>query len=520
MNKLKENSIAITTGLFLAFGLMLTAVAYKSHPGDFINYYYSSWFLNHGQFDKFIYEPYLFNLEIRKHYSGFFFGNFTPVPPITAWVFSPFAVLPMQVAKVVFNVFSVILFSFSVFKLLKHLQLKSEWLLLLPLVFLLPLKSNIIQGQLYLILLALLVLGFLFTEQNRKTAAGFCFGAAIALKLFPAIVVLYLVRNKDFNVLIRTLFFVLVFVFVPYLVTRSDFTLDYYTQILPRLMAGEINDPWATAYQSVTVLLRQLFVYDPLLNTGTTLFNPALFKGLNTLFALLFSMAFVAVIYRTAERWQQFALTLFLGVLISGYGSVYGLLLLIPLLVAFSQHRYGYVVIALLAAVCFAPWQPASSYLLFKFARLWVMLILAVWLILQYGKKLLALPALFAVVTGLVYGYQKSLFSNQRLFDDVLAAQNNLLLFKYGHKADSLELSYITPAGITKDVLVFPDTLVTDNRIKMANNEIYFNQQQLTFNGGRKVKPLLNSAKGEVLYLGDAGRGVGFYTLKKVSLKE
>ena len=520
MKWLKENSIAVSVGLTFALGLLLIYIASGGNVGDFINYYYGGWFLNHGQFDKFVYEPYQFNLEIRKHYSGFFFGNFTPVPPITAWLFTPFACLPISLAKILFNLLSLGLFCYSLFSLLKHLQLKTVWLVLLPLVFLLPLKSNMVQGQLYLLLLTLLIQGFLFTEQHRKTAAAFCFGVAIALKIFPAVVLLYLLLNKNYHVLLRTIACVAVFIFVPYLVTHSAFTLDYYTQILPRLMSGEINDPWANAYQSMTVLLRQLFVYDPLLNTGTTLFNPALFKGLNTLFTLLFSLAFARLIYKAANRWQQFALTLFLGVLISGYGSVYGLLLLIPLLIAFSEQKYGYVVLALLAGVAFSPFLPAGGYLLFKFARLCVLLLLAIGLIVQYDKKLLALPVLFAVTIALIYSAQKNSRARQRLFDNVLARQDNLLLFNYEHVADSLKLSYITPTGITEQSIAYDDTLIADSLIELIDNEVYFNRHRLTYNGGRKLKPLLNAANNEILYLSDAGRGVGFYTLKRVSIKQ
>jgi hypothetical protein len=240
---LKENSIAVLVGLTFALGLLLIYIASTGNVGDFINYYYGGWFLNHGQFDKFVYEPYLFNLEIRKHYSGFFFGNFTPVPPITAWLFTPFACLPIGLAKALFNLLSLGLFCYSLFSLLKHLQLKTVWLVFLPLVFLLPLKSNMAQGQLYLLLLALLVQGFLFTEQKRKRPAAFCFGVAIALKIFPAVVLLYLLLNRNYHVLLRTIAIVVALIFGPYVVTHNAFTLDYYTQILPRLMSGEINDP-------------------------------------------------------------------------------------------------------------------------------------------------------------------------------------------------------------------------------------------------------------------------------------
>jgi hypothetical protein len=269
----------------------------------------------------------------------------------------------------------------------------------------------------------------------------------------------------------------------------------------------------------MTVLLRQLFVYDPLLNAGTTLFEISLFKALNTLFTLLFSLAFARIVYKAIDRWQQFALTLFLGVLVSGYGSVYGLLLLVPLLIAFIGQKYGYVVLALLAGVVFSPLLPAGGYPLFKFARLWVMLLLAIWVIVQYDKKLLALPVLFVITSALVYSSQKNNLAKQRLFDNVLDRQDNLLLFNYEQVADSLKLSYITPTGITEECITFTDTLVADSRLELIDNEVYFSRHRLTYNGGRKLKPLLNAANNEILYLSDAGRGVGFYTLKRVSIK-
>jgi hypothetical protein len=512
----QKNSTGLTTALVFAAGLLLCGYALNSSIGDFINYYYGSWFLAHGQFGSFVYEPYQFNIEISQHYKQPFFANYTPVPPVTCLLLLPFAYTNIYLAKLIFNILSLLFFSFTLQKLLNHLKLKSMWLLWLPLAFLLPLKSNMAQGQLYLLVLALLMQGYLLTQQKKQTTAALCFAAAIALKIFPAIVLLYLLLTKNYRLLLRTALFTLIISALPLLVLQHSVVSDYYIQLMPRLLQGQINDPWATAYQSMAVLLRQLFVFDPLLNPGHYLYMPATFKALSILFTAVFSLAFGFIIYKTDNRWQQFALALFLGTLVSGYGSVYGLLLLMPLFIAYCNQKQGIITVTLLGLICFASLIPSGSALPLQFARLWLMLLLALWLLAQTDKRLLALPAVFFIITGTTYWWAVNTKTQLPRLDNVLTEQKNLLLFDYTRTAEGDRLNYITTKGILIEPFNYPNPLTEDTALRIIDNQLYFQQKQLTCNTARKLKPMRDIVTGDILYLSDADRGVGFYTLRRL----
>src|SRR5687767_15255011 len=76
---------------------------------DFAGYYFGSAELLHGSYQN-VYDPYALNALIaQKGYTGIFVA-YTPFPPFTSIVFAPFLLFPVAVAKIVFNIFSAVLF--------------------------------------------------------------------------------------------------------------------------------------------------------------------------------------------------------------------------------------------------------------------------------------------------------------------------------------------------------------------------------------------------------------------------
>ncbi|MCX6274305.1 MAG: glycosyltransferase family 87 protein, partial [Bacteroidetes bacterium] len=273
---LKDKNL-ISCLAFALLGIVLSIVFFSSPIHDFGNYYFGSKFALQGVNIRDIYEPYKFNLLIRN-LPGFqdlkFLYNYAVVPPFTLLCYLPFTVTDVYTSKLLFNIISVLGFSFSLFRLLRHLKIVSPLVLLLPLLLFIPFRNNILFGQTYLLLTAFLMTGFVAEEKNKNTMAAIFYALTIALKISPAILLLYMLARKNYKAFSVTILFSSIFFLSSVYFTGWEFMKQYFLEFIPRMSTNEINNPWATTYQSITVLLRNLFIHDQLLNP-TAMFSSA-----------------------------------------------------------------------------------------------------------------------------------------------------------------------------------------------------------------------------------------------------
>jgi len=377
------------------------------------------------------------------------------------------------------------------------------------------LKSNVAQGQLYLIVTALLIEGWLQHKNGHLKTASLLWGGAIALKIFPAIILLYLILKKDYRTTAFMVAAVIIISILPMAFMPGHIILNYYSEILPRLMVGEINDPYATVYQSFTVLCRKTFVSDKLLNPENTYHNPIL----KSLFSLIYTsllLAFTVIINKKEyDNFIKFSIIVFIGVLISGYGTFYGLILLIPLLVALIKNGNTTFVIAAIV-LCVALVLPVKYFhnlpLLAQFPRLYLFITATLFISYRYklhyyasaGMTILFVPLLVLSNINLPTHIRNNYY---------LTIQPNLLLYDYAYTPGQLHLKYITDAGIKEGIKLTTDSMCRDSALKVINGNIYAGELQITNSGCRKLKPMRINSK-QIIYLSDEDRGVGFYTLR------
>jgi len=505
--------------LFAAALMAGFALLGRSHPlGDFANYYFASGFLLKGNFGEWIYDPYSFNTAILSQgYEGLFL-NYTPVPPITALFYAPLTVFSPGIARLLFNAGGIVLFLFSCTRLMAHLGIDRRWLCVVPVAFFLPIKSNIDQGQAYFLVFFLLAEGFLSYRHQRFWLSALLWSLAAVLKIFPAIVLLFLLAEKDYKqagrtVLIAMLLFLASLPWIPWDIWR-----DYLFDILPRLMNGEINDPFSIIYQSTSVLWRKLLVEDAALNPTPALALPHVFYFIDAAFKLGLLYLGWKTARHTGQPFMCFAVFLFLSLLISGYGSTYGLLLALPLCMALwgEGTRWAQVTALLLALAVNIPVGLLLHWpLLAQFPRLYLLLVVfaALW---ARARFVAHVPSLLAVIlSAAAIGYLKiprdepscivPLPGGALLAYGFNPDRNNIEVFTYGQRGPSI-VRVEMPAAEAR----------SQEGVELQDNQLFYNGVQLTFGNDRKKQPVLLKS-GEILYLSDRGRGVGFYGLRIVS---
>jgi len=163
-----------------------------------------------------------------------------PYPPVALLFILPFSYLPLLIAGKIFVFISFIALILSISLLLRLFKVS----LLSPLgmvVFILafnffPTKFSLASGQLNTIVL-LLTCGFLYSfKMKRNYFAGMLLAMATALKLYPFLVIPYLLIQKKWKMLIALIatyliLSIIVLVFIPLPIIST-----YFSKILPQYL--------------------------------------------------------------------------------------------------------------------------------------------------------------------------------------------------------------------------------------------------------------------------------------------
>src|SRR5262249_9148074 len=132
-----------------------------------------------------------FMLEINAH------------PPSAVLLALPLAGLDYPVAVLVWNLISLAAFGGAIWIIAWQLGLQADRRLILPTVALLmlcwPLRSHLQQGQLGMLLLLLIAGAWAADRAGREGLAGFLLGTATAIKLFPAMLLLYFIIRRQWR---------------------------------------------------------------------------------------------------------------------------------------------------------------------------------------------------------------------------------------------------------------------------------------------------------------------------------
>ncbi len=509
---------------FALLGIIFSVVFFNYPIHDYGNYYFGSKFALQGVSVKDIYEPYKFNLLIRElpvigHQK--FFMNYAVVPPFTLLFYIPFTFLDMYVSKFLFNVISVLAFCLMLFKLLRHLKIESQYIFFLPIIFIIPFRNNILFGQTYLLITSFLMAGFLAEEKKKSILSAAFYALAIALKISPAVLLIYLLVRKKFRVAILTVLFTSALFLSAVYFTEWNFLFEYIFSYVPRMSINEINNPWATTYQSFFVLLKNLFIPDQLLNPDAPLNSPPAF---NIIIGIISGLLFFFLIKQLTKKLSDLSALgtgLLFSFLLTAYTSNYSLVMLLPLAISGSKEQptpklfYSLILLFLICSIPVAQFQ--SLPLLLRFPRLYLLIMLFFTTVSfrELVKRDFLWLGLSILFFALIKVFSTSVVSDKS--DYYLREEASLLSYDFDFRDHKLFVKCLDEKGSQEKEIPINDSVSTIQNLSLRNNQLFFSGQ-MTFGNDRKLKPLLVNGK-EIIYLSDKNRGIGFYTLRKFSVK-
>ncbi|WP_324066915.1 MAG: glycosyltransferase family 87 protein [Flavobacterium sp.] len=491
---------------YVFIGIYFILLAIKSPIHDYGNYYYGAKILWHHEFDLKIYFPEWFNEKIVEISKQTYYLNYTPNPPFLALFYLPFSFLDLDISKFIFGLLSFILFGRSLYRLFRFLNIDNHYLALLPILFLLPIKNNILFGQTYFLILVLLIEAYILLEKKESFKAGFLISLAICLKVFTVFLIPYFIMKKDWKSIFSIFLFTSIFIGITLFFVSIESWLYYATTVLKKASNGEISGEIVSNYQSLHMFLKSEFT-----NYKSYL--------LGCKIALILGAVFYTI--RNKNSLYNYTVWLILSIVFSSYGSTYSLLLFIWLYVSVCKSTVNFkwkvFSLILLFLICNVPTHYFENIIFpFNYIRLLIIILLGSSLVFYIRKQLPVFIILFC--SGLISVIHVLFFQNENVtYDKVIPNEKELLITDYKLLNDQLTYYYWTHEGL-KSKKIFCKTNATQP-LYIKENQIYFNQKKVTNEASSKKKAVLLNNE-YILFLSDYDRGIGFYDLKKMKLEK
>lgn len=487
---------------------------------DFANYYFGGQFLAEGHFNSEIYFPYQFNTAIANLGYQNIFVSYAPNTPFLAFFFLIFSGLAVATAKLTFNCISIGLFLYSIVRLFSHYKINPLFALLIPLLFFVPIKNNLLFGQVYFLLFFLLAEGWLAYEKEYWKSTACFWGLAIMLKVFPVLLLVFLIFKRKWNAVFAIVVFCLLFTGISLFFTGTDIWFFYLKTVLPKASNGEIATSFVDNYQSVLMFLKRCLVYESVENPNPLSHASSFFPIAVLAFKVVVLSVGFFILRKRTYGFYAFSYWILAMILLSPYGSTYGLILLaFPFLallkseVSLAQKTTFGLILSLVCNL------PLSLFLENEFPGSYIRLLLLLaffigFIILEYQKSIV----LKAFVIGcLVFGIGTFFKQEPSHKNEAISLIGNpILVYDYEVKNNQLTYFYWNEKGAHQTSIPFKSAEVKSLDIK--ENQIVIQSHIYTSDASHKYKPVLIDHK-TILYLSDYDRGIGFYTIRKIELK-
>lgn len=430
----------ITPLLLVSILCLFRSAFFSLH--DFTNYYFGAKIWLAGEFTKDSFLPCQFNEQIRATGYHGYFGNYNPNPPFLLLLMAPFSFLEAQIAKLVFNVLSILLFSYSIFQLVKNLKVSKSLIFLFPLIFLIPLKNSILFGQPYLLIASLLIFAILFYERGEKFKASLFLAITISIKIFPILFLLHFFIKRDWRVLAYSLTLVIVGVCLMSVLTGLELSLYYLSEVLPTSFRGLLSEEFVLNYQSINTWSYSLF-------TTNSEYNPnPLFENLPIIASFFTALLSAAVISALASFIQSnssknsFGLIMLCSVILTPYGATYSLLISGAGFILLYDHlnkKTQWICLALFVLSWIKPIQFEHFVLL---PRLWSLLVILLVTVVEANVKFTWPSLLLAILV-----FSLKLDYSEKINIDYAVSPKSLIC-EFEIEGDLVHLKGINHSGV------------------------------------------------------------------------
>jgi len=372
---------------FLWFGVK---AGWNQADSDFPNYYVSAHLLLQGNLHE-AYDVALFNKHI-KTYNNKAQGLFVMYPPSTALVALPLTYFNILIAKNIWMIISMCALLGMVFLLSKLLAIDKIDSTNLILASGFNLYNDFMLGQVYVVMLFFVLLGWYCLIKNNEILSGLSWGFAAAIKFLPLFFIPFLLYKKQYKIsLIIVTSFLMIHAFTFFLGGSMAYE-SFFEVFKNNYLHGQVANDIATSiqYQSVEVFfnLSHQFYSLPIFLVlilkiiwkiaWIALSTITCFKYLKTKYILMISLATVSLLLLLFENGS------------ASYHLLFCLFILAIFLQLKMKLSFKIALIIAFAAMGFVPFmvqQLHLDYLFLNFSRLWCLSLFAALFFIGLNKQ-------------------------------------------------------------------------------------------------------------------------------------
>jgi len=268
-------------GLTLALVALFTwhafLPAWRNLNSDFPNYYLAGSLFRRGVSLERIYEWTWFQRQNDTLGARQGLVGFAPNPPVCALPIAPLTVFSPLTAKQIWLLLTLGFLGVALLIVKRMTLLRWPWLILIAFSCIVPLHSNFLLGQYYVLLLLLICAGYYSSVVGKQFLSGAFLGTAAALKLFPAPFLLFFLWKRNWSAVTGFLCASVVVTAASVATLGWAVHFVFLSEILPQVSRGDWLAPYDLWRNSFTTLLSHLFLHEPQLNPSPFISSAALY---------------------------------------------------------------------------------------------------------------------------------------------------------------------------------------------------------------------------------------------------
>jgi len=511
----------------LALLVYLLIVAQNAPLHDYATSYFAAHMIKNGLlpesylFDIYQFNKYVWSQGYPKDLVDFYLNS-----PFTATAYYPFALVSNAVlSKTIFLSISSILFLIALFILAFNYLNKSRWILgLIPVIFFVPIRNNILFGQSYLLIFSLCVFAFYFFKLNRSNWGSSILSLAVLIKIFPLLYALPLLIKRKWKALGIFAISCIVLFLISGIVGGFAFWKVYLFEVFPNAILNESSIGYASNAQSIEVFLKNLFIEDKYYNP-TVITDSNLAYRLSSWFlkSIVLGVAIYASLFHRHKWYKLLCIWVVSMFLLQSRTATYAQVLwLIPLFDVMKNQtnlQRKLLFICILGLVCNFPFHWLQQQpLIVEFSRLWLSIGLFVIYFYELEVNKIYRFVGIALLASSPFYLPKIVASpqeNNSVY--VLDSKEYFIIYDYGVNKNHMVYSAIGIRGDTTIQTSIEVHSFDTTNCSIINGQVYFEDQQLTYNHSLKKKAaVINDC--ELYYLTDHHGRRGAFSLKKIPL--
>jgi hypothetical protein len=341
---------------------------------DFPNYYVSAKLLLHGQLND-AYQVEKFNQHIQKYNSNAQ-GLFVMYPPTTSLIMLPLTLFDMLNAKRIWIIISLIASAGISYLLSKICLISVIDAANILLICGFNMYNDIMLGQVYLVMLFVVLLGWHLLMQQKNIISGISLGIVAAIKFLPLFYLPFLWYKKYFKICFILIFVCALFHVICFWLVGTHVYQNFLEVFTANYLDGKVANeiPNSLQYQSFEVFSNQL---SPKFSSseGTITLIKVSWKVFWTLLAALLSIKYLK---STSFLFVTIASTTLLLLLFENGSATYHLLFALLTVITFLKENksktYFVFLMISLAAMGFLPTLVnvlSLDNFMISFTRLW-----------------------------------------------------------------------------------------------------------------------------------------------------